>query len=91
MTITVRNGTPFEVTIHASGCPERSVTPLGVVPRQITEIFHEVSDEGPTWYFHLDSSGVDGGTMVRRRLISLAQFRRSSSMATPKPASGRPA
>ena len=67
MTITVRNETPFEVTIHTSDGPDRSVTPLGVVPRQVTETFHEVSDEGRTWYFHLDSSGVNGGTIVRTR------------------------
>jgi hypothetical protein len=65
--VTVRNNTPFEVSIVTSAVPRGDVTPLGIVPAGATETFREVIDEGPTWYFHIASQGVDGGTVERSR------------------------
>ena len=66
-TVTVRNTTPFEVTIVMSPSPRGDVTPLGIVAGQRTVAFNDVVDQGRTWYFHLASGGVDGGTLVRSR------------------------
>ncbi|HVM66749.1 MAG TPA: hypothetical protein VMU14_17910 [Acidimicrobiales bacterium] len=65
--VTVRNTTPYEVTIQASSTAAGSVTPLGIVPREATETFSDVIDAGPTWYFHVTCSGVGAGTMTRTR------------------------
>jgi hypothetical protein len=65
--VTVRNNTPFEVSIVTSAVLSGDVTPLGIVPAGATETFREVIDQGPTWYFHLTSEGVDGGTVERSR------------------------
>jgi hypothetical protein len=65
--VTVRNDTPFELTIVTSNSPEGSVTPLGIVPREATETFSDVIDQGRTWYFHVACSGVDAGTITRAR------------------------
>jgi hypothetical protein len=70
--ITVRNDTPFELTIVASSTPEGPVTPLGIAPSQSASTFSEVIDEGRTWYFHITCSGIDAGTITRSR-ASLAQ------------------
>jgi hypothetical protein len=69
---TVRNDTPYEVSIDASGVPNNSVTPLGVVAGRATQRFQNVIDEGGTWRFSLTCSGGDGGTIVRTR-AELAQ------------------
>jgi hypothetical protein len=70
--VTVHNSTPYELTIVVSSTPTGSVTPLGIVPRQSTATISQVIDEGSTWYFHVTCSGVDAGTIVRRR-TNLAQ------------------
>jgi hypothetical protein len=65
--VTVRNDTAFEVTIAISATPNGDVTPLGILPPEHTETFRHVVDHGRTWYFHMTSGGVDGGTLARTR------------------------
>jgi hypothetical protein len=65
--LTVRNDTPFEVAIDASGGPTDPLTPLGIVDGHATETFQSVIDEGQTWHFVLTCAGGDGGTIVRTR------------------------
>ncbi len=69
---TVRNDTPFELTIAASSTPGGAVTPVGIAPRDATTTFAEVIDEGRIWYFHVTCSGRDAGTITRTR-ASLAE------------------
>jgi hypothetical protein len=65
--LTVRNETPFEVSIDVRPGPHEPITPLGIVGGQTTATFQSVIDEGRTWQFVLTCSGGDGGTIIRTR------------------------
>jgi hypothetical protein len=53
-----------------------SATPLGTAPAHATTEIRSVADQGPTWVFHFDAQGADGGDLnISRADLGVANWR----------------
>jgi hypothetical protein len=74
--LTLVNDTGYNIEVGVAGTTGAGSLPLGTAPARATIELRNVTDHGPTWIFHFDAQGEDGGELrISRTDLVAANWR----------------
>lgn len=67
--ITIRNGSPYSLTVSVADRGRDGYVDLGVVPREGEQTFTQVLDQGDLWVFRFTYGGVEAAELPVTRAV----------------------
>jgi hypothetical protein len=67
--ITIRNGSPYSLTVSVADRGRDAYLGLGVVPREGQQTFTDVLDQGDVWVFRFTYGGEEAAELPITRIV----------------------